>query len=65
LATCSGPGASEHAAALATRLGVTVSAIPDGRWLVRAGDHGTLCDALASTARPAARVRVEVDPTDV
>lgn len=34
----------------------------DGRWLVRAADHGVLCDSLAATPRDGARVRVEVDP---
>jgi primosomal protein N' (replication factor Y) len=34
----------------------------DGSWLLRAADHDVLCDALASTPRPAGRVRVEVDP---
>ena len=36
---------------------------PDGdRWLLRAPDHQTLCDALAAVTRPAGRLRVEVDP---
>jgi primosomal protein N' (replication factor Y) len=34
----------------------------DGRWLLRARDHGLLCDALAATPRSTGRVRVEVDP---
>ena len=34
----------------------------DGRYLVRAGDHQALCDALASTPRPPGRLRVAVDP---
>jgi primosomal protein N' (replication factor Y) len=33
-----------------------------GRWLVRAPDHRTLCDALAATPRPPGRLRIEVDP---
>ncbi|RMH80337.1 MAG: hypothetical protein D6683_05220, partial [Actinomyces sp.] len=37
----------------------------DGRWLVRADDHRILCDALAATPRPDARVRIEVDPLRV
>jgi primosomal protein N' (replication factor Y) len=34
----------------------------DGRWLVRAPDHQTLCDALAATPRPPGRLRLAVDP---
>ena len=45
--------------------GVEVLGPADGRWLVRAADHRTLCDALAATARPAGRLRVEVDPLRV
>ena len=60
VAEVSGPGA----AALVTALSGSVEALgPDsGRWLVRAGDHRTLCDALAAVPRPRDRVRVEVDP---
>lgn len=45
--------------------GLAVDALgPDdsGRWLVRAPDHGTLCDALAASPRPPGRLRIEVDP---
>jgi primosomal protein N' (replication factor Y) len=39
---------------------------PDaGRWLLRAPDHRTLCDALAATPRPPGRLRIEVDPLRV
>ena len=59
LAEISGEGAAEMAAALPAAV-ETLG--PDrGRWLVRAGDHATLCDALAA-ARPWRGVRVEVDP---
>jgi primosomal protein N' (replication factor Y) len=60
IAQLSGEGAAEFAAAI---IGVDVVG-PDagGRWLVRAPDHVTLCDALAGVTRPAARVRVDVDP---
>jgi primosomal protein N' (replication factor Y) (superfamily II helicase) len=37
----------------------------DGRWLVRAPDHRTLCAALAATPRPSGRLRVAVDPPRV
>ena len=37
----------------------------DGRWLARAPDHRTLCDALAATPRPPGRLRVAVDPPRV
>ncbi|MGH9097140.1 MAG: hypothetical protein ACRDWB_06920 [Acidimicrobiales bacterium] len=65
LARLRGPGSDDYAAALGTRTGLTVSASDSERWLVRAADHPTLCDALASTPRPPGRLRVEVDPTDV
>ena len=44
------------------RPGVEVLGPSDGRWLLRAPDHATLCDALAATPRPPGRLRVEVDP---
>jgi hypothetical protein len=63
LAVLRGPGGPTFAHALAEVGGLTVS--PDGdRWLVRAPDHATLCDGLASVPRPAERLRVEVDPAD-
>jgi primosomal protein N' (replication factor Y) len=37
----------------------------DGRWLVRAPDHGILCDVLARVPRPAGRLRLAVDPLRV
>lgn len=37
----------------------------DGRWLLRAPDHGVLCDALAGAPRPPGELRVTVDPTDL
>ena len=40
--------------------GVEVSPLGDGRWLVRAPDHPTLCDAVSVL-----RGGVRVDPTDV
>lgn len=58
----SGPGAPELAAALSARLDLEVMGPSHDRWLVRAPDHRTLCDALAATPRPPARTRVEVDP---
>ncbi len=42
--------------------GVEVLGPSDGRWLVRAPDHRTLCDALAAAPRPPGRLRIEVDP---
>jgi hypothetical protein len=40
-----------------------VSPLGDGRFLVRAGAHGPLCDLLARVPRPPGRgLRVEVDP---
>jgi primosomal protein N' (replication factor Y) len=73
LAQLSGPAAPDAVAALAatgTGPATPGSLAPDvdvvgagnGRWLVRAADHPTLCDALGRLARPAGRLRVEVDP---
>lgn len=65
LATLRGPGAAALAAVLGGVAGVTVSALDPDRWLVHAGAHPVLCDALAAAGRPPERVRVEVDPADV
>lgn len=59
IAEVSGPGAAEFVSGVGA--GVTVAATPD-RHLLRAPDTKTLCDALGEAPRPAARVRVEVDP---
>ena len=61
-ALVSGPGAPLYAAGLR---GVEVADLGDGRRLVRASGHRVLCDALAAVPRPAARLRVEVDPIGV
>ncbi len=42
--------------------GLSVMGASDGSWMVKAPDHRTLCDTLGSVARPAGRLRVEVDP---
>jgi primosomal protein N' (replication factor Y) len=61
IAVVSGPAAPAFVDAFGAPLGVEVLSTGD-RWLLRAEDHTTLCDALAATPRPAGRVRVEVDP---
>ncbi len=65
MAAVSGSGAEAYLDALGSPLGIEVIGPADGRWLLRAPDHRTLCDALAATPRPAARLRVEVDPLRV
>jgi primosomal protein N' (replication factor Y) len=65
LATARGPGAAEYADGLRAVPGLEVSGLDGDRFLVRAHDHAVLCDGLAGVDRPAARLRVEVDPTDV
>jgi primosomal protein N' (replication factor Y) len=65
LAEISGPAAPAYLDALGHPPGVQVAEVADGRWLLRAPDHATLCDALAATRRPAGRVRVAVDPLRV
>ncbi|HUF33159.1 MAG TPA: hypothetical protein VMN58_08145 [Acidimicrobiales bacterium] len=64
LAQVSGASAERYAADLRAKgaLGVEVLGPVDGTWLVRAPDHGLLCDALAAVPRPPGRLRVAVDP---
>jgi primosomal protein N' (replication factor Y) len=64
LAVVSGSAAEAYGTALreAAPHGVEVSGPADGTWSVRAADHDTLCDLLASVPRPVGRLRVEVDP---
>jgi primosomal protein N' len=65
LATVGGQAAEELVTGLRSVDGLSVSSLAEEKWLVKASDHPTLCDGLASVPRPAGRVRVEVDPTDV
>jgi len=65
LAAVSGAGAGEFIGSFGAPLGIDVLGPVDGRWLLRAPDHVALCDALAVTPRPHARIRVEVDPLRV
>ena len=65
LAALAGPGAADAAAALGGRLDVEVLGPHGGTYLVRSADHATLADALMAMPRPAARLRVEVDPLGV
>ncbi len=45
---------------------ISVSEVDGGAFLVRAADHGALCDALAAAPRPAGPgLRVEVDPVSI
>jgi len=64
-ASVSGAGAEEFMTALGSPEGVRVLGPVDDRWLLRCTDHKPLLDALQATPRPAARVRVEVDPLRV
>ena len=68
LALVSGALAAGYAEALGQEAtaGVTVTPLGDGRFLVRADEHGPLCDLLARVPRPPGRgLRVEVDPSTV
>jgi primosomal protein N' (replication factor Y) len=65
MAAISGAGAAEFIESFGSPLGVDVLGPVDGRWLLRAPDHRTLCDALAATPRPHTRTRIEVDPLRV
>ncbi|MDP9389796.1 MAG: hypothetical protein M3Q48_18240, partial [Actinomycetota bacterium] len=60
LAVVSGDAGADYVAHLPSS--VEVLGPSEGRWLVRASDHPSLCDALAAAPRPDGRLRVEVDP---
>ncbi|HEX6419304.1 MAG TPA: hypothetical protein VFZ77_12460 [Acidimicrobiales bacterium] len=62
LCEVSGPAAPAYVERLGSPLGVEVLGPSDGRWLLRAPDHRTLCDALAAVERPPGRLRLAVDP---
>jgi primosomal protein N' (replication factor Y) len=62
MAEVSGVGAPAFVEGLDGALGVEVGEVAEGRWLVRAPDHRSLCDALAAVPRPPGRLRVTVDP---
>jgi primosomal protein N' (replication factor Y) len=65
MAEVSGAAAGAFVAAVGSPLGVEILGPSDDRWLVRAPDHATLCDALAAARRPSGRFRVAVDPLRV
>jgi primosomal protein N' (replication factor Y) len=65
LATVGGSAAEELVTGLRGIEGLSISSLADEKWLVKAANHHTLCNGLAAVPRPAGRVRVEVDPTDV
>ncbi|MDQ3896958.1 MAG: hypothetical protein M3326_06880, partial [Actinomycetota bacterium] len=60
VAAVSGPAAAAFVGAVDGTLEVLGPA--NDRWLLRAPDHRTLCDALAVAPRPPGRLRIEVDP---
>ncbi len=62
VATVSGQAAAAFVATLPADGRVEVLGPANDRWLLRAPDHRTLCDALAATPRPPGRLRIEVDP---
>jgi primosomal protein N' (replication factor Y) len=77
LAEVSGPAApafvellEQHLASMTTAAaggrhgphGIEVIGPGDGRWLLRARDHESLCDVLAAVVRPPGRLRIAVDP---
>jgi primosomal protein N' (replication factor Y) (superfamily II helicase) len=62
MAEVSGAAAPDLVTALGHPLGIEVLGPSNGRWLLRAPDHATLCDALAAAPRPPGRLRVAVDP---
>lgn len=61
----SGEGAAALIDSFGTVKGVQVRGPLDGRWLLRAESHNPILDRLAEIERPAARVRIDVDPLRV
>ncbi|MEC8069017.1 MAG: hypothetical protein VX143_04995 [Actinomycetota bacterium] len=61
----SGEGAAALIDSFGTVKGVQVRGPLDGRWLLRAESHTPILDRLAEIERPAARVRIAVDPLRV
>ena len=61
----SGEGAAALIDSFGTVEGVQVRGPLDGRWLLRAESHNSILDRLAEIERPAARVRIDVDPLRV
>ena len=61
----SGEGAAALIDSFDTVEGVQVRGPLDGRWLLRAESHNSILDRLAEIERPAARVRIDVDPLRV
>ena len=62
LAEVKGVNADAYVSPLRGRPDVEVLGPADGAYLLRAPDHPTLCDALATLTRPPGRLRVAVDP---
>ncbi|MBX3313480.1 MAG: hypothetical protein KF906_04090 [Actinobacteria bacterium] len=62
MALVSGPGGAAFVEGIGPVEGLAIQGPVDGVWRLRAPDHGVLCDALAATARPPERLRIEVDP---
>lgn len=64
LALVTGAGSAEFVARIDPSV-VDVLDGGDGTWLLRGADHHLLCETLAGTPRPEARLRIEVDPVRV
>ena len=61
----SGEGGAALIDSFGTVAGVQVRGPLDGRWLLRAESQNLILDRLAEVERPAARVRIDVDPLRV
>ena len=62
LAEIAGSAAPAFVERLGRPAGLEVSAVGEGRWVVRAADRATLLDALGAVERPPGRLRLAVDP---
>ncbi len=62
LAEIAGSAAPAFVERLGRPAGLEVSAVGEGRWVVRAADRATLLDALGAAERRPGRLRLAVDP---
>jgi len=62
IALISGQAAEQWVDRYTPSLGVQLLGPSDGKWLLKAPDHETLSREIAGVARPAGRLRIEVDP---
>jgi primosomal protein N' (replication factor Y) (superfamily II helicase) len=65
LAVVGGEGAAEYVERIGGPVGVEVLGPTEGQWLLRAEQRSALLDHFAVVARPAGRLRLQVDPARI